>query len=270
RTSAIGLLHLCIALCVSSPIASSPLADQQPATRPIEPARMALVIRFADGRTTAELVSARGAWMWTPKFPRIASPEPNAQTTLPVSALQVSRKLVGEDVHVDVSLLLKGTDPPRQVESTIVRRGQSVAIDALRQYGIEPIVLSVVDVAPVVTDLPSLVSVAPELVFEHADIVMSPYPGYRVTVRNVAQQAVALIHLQTYRGGREAMSRLNGGDDGRPLVDDCGESGLRGSRAAAGRTRRAPEAEGRRTGYTSAVHARKRRPIRFASHTRLD
>ena len=106
--------HLRFAMCIITLLASSALAAQQPATPPSEAARLALVIRFADGRTTAELVSARAAWMWTPKFPRIASPGPNEQTALPIFAVQVSRRLVGEEVHVDVSLLLKGTDQQRR------------------------------------------------------------------------------------------------------------------------------------------------------------
>ena len=212
------LLHLSVAICLLFGTASSAtVAAQEPAPKATEPARIALVTRFADGRATAELVSANAARTWTPTFPRITSPALNEQTTLPIFALQVARKLVGEDVNVEVSLLLRGADP-QPVENTTIRRGESISIDALRQFGIAPIVLSVVDASPVVTTLPRLESVAPELVFEQTEIVTVPYPGHRITVRNVSDQAVAMIRLQTYRGGRDAMSRVNASDDGHPLI----------------------------------------------------
>ena len=204
-----------VSLCVSLVCSSSGAAQQVGA--PAEPARIALVIGFADGRSTAELVSAKPGSMWTPRFPRITSPGPDKRSTLSIRALQVSRVLVDEGVRVDVSLLMSA-GPPTQVESTVVRRWQSISIDALRRFGIEPIVLSLVDVAQPVSTVPVLESVAPELAFEGLDFVVAPYPGYRVTVRNLGRQSVALIHLQTYLGTQKGGSSQRATGDGRPLV----------------------------------------------------
>ena len=75
------------------------LAAQSLPTTRIEPAPMALVIRYADGRQAVQLVSAKPASMWTPQCPRVTPPAQTKEDAPKIGALQVSRVLVGDDVE---------------------------------------------------------------------------------------------------------------------------------------------------------------------------
>jgi hypothetical protein len=71
----------------------------------LPPSTVALVEAYSDGRVNYELTSAKPAWMWTPLFPRINDWQ-LPPGSLPVTALRLSRVLVGRNVQVDVSVLL--------------------------------------------------------------------------------------------------------------------------------------------------------------------
>jgi len=46
----------------------------------------------------------------------------------------------------------------------------------------------------------------------------APYPGYRITLRNLGSKAVSNVHVQSYRGEEKALSALKRTDDGRPMM----------------------------------------------------
>ena len=195
---------------------------QSPSAEPVAaadaPASIALVTTFSDGRATYQLVSRRSAWSWTPQFPRIASWRlPDG--ALPIVALKVTRQLVDEDVSVRVSVLRGSSHQQEDEIDTVSLRGRTpVTIDKLRGVGLEPIVLSLVDVSFEPPFLPSVKSVTPELEFSSVEVRSSPYPGYHVTVRNLSQKSIATFTLQTYRGASKALSTVRAGTDGRPAM----------------------------------------------------
>jgi hypothetical protein len=195
-------------------------APPQPAALP--PSTVALVETYADGRTNYELTSAKPAWMWTPKFPRIPNWEPPAGS-LPVTAVQISRVLAGRDVRVDVSLLLgRSHEQQVPVANVLVTPGQHVVVNALRKFGVEPIDLSLAEAAPLTPYLPTVFSRTPNVEIEAVSVRNAPYPGYRITVRNLSDKAAANFHVQAFGPEDKSMSLIPRGPEGRPVMTPGG------------------------------------------------
>jgi hypothetical protein len=184
----------------------------------VSPATVALVESWPNGRTTYELTSPVRALMWTPYFPRVdgyTAPESGTR----VYAVQFERILVGRDIKVDVSVLLGSAQPPGvPVASVTISPGSSVVVEALRKFGVQPVTLSMADVAPMTPYLPTVVSVSPDIEITNVELLSAPYPGYRLTLRNLGAKAVSNMHLQSWRNGEKALSALKRRDDGRPMM----------------------------------------------------
>lgn len=175
---------------------------------------MVLVTTYADGRTSQSLVSERPSRSWGTTYPRL-SPMPEDG----LRALQIARVRVGNDARVTVSILHgPGLNEEDVIATVTVTRGTPVVVETLRDVGVEPIILSIADTAPTTPYVPSVVSVAPEIEISRIDLLSAPYPGYRVTVRNLAAQSVALFSVQSYRGTAKAISLVPRGDRGRPVM----------------------------------------------------
>ena len=203
---------------------SSGSMKAQPPTQPslaadaATPATVALVETWADGRTNYELTSARRAAMWTPAFPRVEGYK-LPQGATPVFAVQLVRVLVGHDIKVDVSVLLGSAQQPGvPVASVAISPGSKVVIDGLRKFGVQPVTLSMARVAPMTPYLPTVVSVSPEIEIANVELLSSPYPGYRITLRNLGTKGASNVHVQSYRGGEKALSASKRADDGRPMM----------------------------------------------------
>ena len=193
-------------------------ARQQPAAPDPAPATVALVEAWADGRVTYELTGPRRASMWTPRFPRVDGYQPPAGVR-PVHAVQLARELVGDAIKVEVSVLLGSAEPPGvPVATVLVRPGSRVVVDQLTRFGVQPLTLSMIDVAPLTPFLPTVVSVSPDVEVANVDVRDAPYPGYAITLRNLGSQPVSNVHVQLYRGEQKALSALKRTDDGRPLM----------------------------------------------------
>lgn len=190
----------------------------QQGTSAFAPARIALVTTYSDGRAHYDLVSAKPGSFWTPYFPRDDSWRPPEGSSR-VAALKVAWQLVGRDVRVVVSVL-QGPQHEREdlVATVLVSPGAHVVVDQLRAYGVQPVSFALVEAAPVVPFLPSVLSITPELEIGAVDLLSAPYPGYRVTVRNLSSKSVANFHVQGYRGAGKAHSFVPRGSAGRPAM----------------------------------------------------
>jgi hypothetical protein len=131
--------------------------------------------------------------------------------------------LVGRDVRVDVSLL-RGPSHQEEtaVASVLVRPGTHVVVNQLRDYGVEPIDLSLAEAAPLTPYLPTVFSVTPKLEIAAVELLNAPYPGYRITARSLSDQAAANFHVQSYRGESKALSSIPRGPEGRPVLTPGG------------------------------------------------
>jgi len=195
-------------------------APPQPAALP--PSTVALVETYADGRINYELTSAKPGWMWTPKFPRIADWQA-PEGSLPVTAVQIWRVLAGRDVRVEVSLLLgRSHEEQVPVANVLVTPGGHVVVTELRKFGVEPIDLSLAEAAPLTPYLPTVFSRTPNVEVEAVSVRNAPYPGYRITVRNLSNKAAANFHVQAYGPEDKSISFLPRGPEGRPVMTPGG------------------------------------------------
>jgi len=191
---------------------------QAPAPEPpLPPATVALVETYADGRVVCELTSAKPGWMWTPVFPRIKDWEPSSDS-LPVFALRIDRVLIGRNVRADISVLTGRAHEQQAVAALLVKPGMHVVVNELRNFGVEPVDLSLADVTPFIPSPPGVSTITPEVEIAAVTVLDAPYPGYRITVRNLSNKAVANFHVQSYRGADKALSSIQRGRDGRPAM----------------------------------------------------
>jgi hypothetical protein len=213
-----GLGGALVVALSSVPAPAQPVPQPPLAVDAVMPATVALVEAWPDGRTNYELTSTRRASMWTPVFPRVEGYKlPEGATR--VYAVQFVRILVGRDIKVDVSVLLGSAQPPGvPVASVTISPGSQVVIDELRKFGVQPVTLSMVEVAPMTPYLPTVVSVSPEIEIANVELLSSPYPGYRITLRNLGSKGASNVHLQSYRGEEKALSALKRSDNGRPMM----------------------------------------------------
>jgi hypothetical protein len=212
----VSVATLLATLCVVAPgtAGAQARADREPAV----PTTVALVETWPDGVTNYELTSPRRAVMWTPFFPRIKDYKP-PDGTAPVYAVQFIRTLVGGNINVDVSVLLGSAQPPGvPVASVVISPGSRVVVDALTKFGVQPVTLSMVEVAPMTPYLPTVVSVSPRIEVANVELLNAPYPGYRITLRNLGPKGVSNVHVQSYRGQDKALSGLKRTEDGRPMM----------------------------------------------------
>ncbi|PYR21200.1 MAG: hypothetical protein DMF94_08900 [Acidobacteria bacterium] len=212
-----------LAVAVSvMPALTHSVAQPSAQSESVAPTTVALVESWPDGRTIYELTSTRRASMWTPFFPRVDGYKlPEGAT--PVYAVQFGRVLVGRNIHVDISVLLGSAQPPGvPIASVVVSPGSRVVIDALAKFGVQPVTLSMVDVAPMTPYLPTVVSVSPQIEVANVDLLNAPYPGYRMTLRNLGSKGVSNVHVQSYRGQEKALSALKRAEDGRPMMHPGG------------------------------------------------
>jgi hypothetical protein len=112
--------------------------------------------------------------MWTPRFPRVAGYQ-TPEGAKPVYAVQLTRALVGEDIRIDVSVLLGSAEPPAvPVATVLVSPGSRVVVEQLTRFGVQPLTLSMTDVAPMTPFVPTVISVSPDI--EIADPCLMPSP----------------------------------------------------------------------------------------------
>jgi hypothetical protein len=190
-------------------------AQTTPAPRPVARPSLALVVTYADGGISHQLVSERSTWAWTSNFPRT----PGVPTSSELRALRVARVRVGNDARVTVSMLSGPGLRTEQIVTTVtVSKNRPVSVDGLRDFGAQPIVLTLIDAATLIPFIPSVASVSPEIEISRVDLLTAPSQGYRVTIRNLATQAVALFSVQSYRGVQRALSRVERGDRGQPAM----------------------------------------------------
>jgi hypothetical protein len=91
-------------------------------------------------------------------------------------------------------------------------------VDGLTKFGIQPMTLSMATVEPLTPYLPTVVSVTPLVEIADVELLDAPYPGYRITLRNLSSQGAASVHVQSYHGDQRALSALWRDDSGRPMA----------------------------------------------------
>ena len=195
-----GLLTLLVG--ADGPSAQEPVGRVDP---------VVLIVAFADGRAVHHVVTNSRGSSWTPLFPRLPGAQP-AGEPLPITALKHTHVLRGDGaVSVAVSVL-RGSAREREdaIAAVDVRPGERVTIDALRNVGVAPLVLSLTALTPTMLDVPAVLNRTAGLEVTDVQVVAEPGPGYRLTVRNLSVHPAIAFRVLTYRGDRLALSGLQG------------------------------------------------------------
>jgi hypothetical protein len=189
------------------------------AAAPVKPdTSRALVIAFADGKSITRVLRPTGS-MWTPGFRKIEG----SSSSVPIKALDVAHVVDGADVVVTVSL---STTRPGTRDITVgtyrVEPGKEVRVEGLRNYGVEPITLSVVPIPDTVAFVPEAMSPSVQLDVR-AEPVGPNRSSYRIVVRNHAPVGVMWMQIKAYRGDRPAVIARPRGKQNHPLIPPRGE-----------------------------------------------
>ena len=182
------------------------------------PAPLALVRAYADGRVSESVVGPRGFRAWTPMFPRVDG-WTDPPGTLPVAALEVVARAEGDGLRVRVSVLRgSGHEIDEPVAEVVVGVDRPVVVDALRRVGLQPLTLSAVRFAAPALPVPRADSRVDGLSIEGIEPVLSPVPGYMVSVLNRTDVPIVTFSVESTAGGFTALSGQQGDRSALPLV----------------------------------------------------
>jgi len=158
---------------------------------------------------------------WSSRFGRVAGWQlPDG--TLPVRAVQVVSRLEGEGglAKIWVSVLLGQELIEREEPVTTYEIGENkkVVVTELTRFGVEPIEIKVVRVAPYITILPLVVGQAPSVLVTGITAKTSTLPSYQLSLQNLSSKNVVALEWYIVIGGKKQIVALPQGAEGRPLI----------------------------------------------------
>lgn len=139
----------------------------------------------------------------------------------PVSAVRVVPYLDGDTVKVTVSVLRgeKFLDVEDIVGTYTVRENEGIAIDSLRDFGVEPFKLKLIRVAPQTPEVPTVLNKTSSLEVVGIEPIVATLPRYKLTLHNLSEKNVSAIRINTMRDGNLSLSGMPQGEEGKPLVE---------------------------------------------------
>lgn len=155
-------------------------------------------------------------------FPRITAwKAPDG--TLPVAAINYASVLVDGGVRVTISVLRGEPHQKEDVVATVsIKPGERRVVEELRDFGAQPVTLSLMALAASVLYPPKVANKTAGLEVSDIEAITEPAPHYRIHVRNVSAKAAMTVHFQSYRDGRPSLSGQQGNRDGQPLIPPGG------------------------------------------------
>ena len=196
---------------------------QAPQDRPT-PTGFAVEVTYFEGRPPAyEQVRRtklpRGEGSWFGLFGRVKEWSLPAGAH-PVSAVRVVPYLDGQAVKVTISVLRgeKFLDLEDIVGTYTVRENEELAIDSLRDFGVEPFKLKLIRVAPQTSDVPTILNKTKSLEVVGIEPIVATLPRYKLTLHNLSEKNISAIRINTFRDGRLSLSGMPQGEEGEPLV----------------------------------------------------
>lgn len=198
-------------------------AGAQPAPRSSSPTGLAIEVSYLAGQAPTyqpvPRASAPRGWVWYARFGRVAGWQLPAGTQ-PIRAVRIVPFLDEEAVRITVSVLRgeKFHDNENTVATYSARENETLTLTALKDFGVEPFEIRVVRVAPQLSDVPTIVNNTRSLEVVGVEPVISTFPVYKITLRNLSDKSISALQVNVEREGHISLSGMPQGNDGEPLI----------------------------------------------------
>lgn len=201
------------------PFGSSAVAQNAAA-----PTQLAVEIRFYPGLPPAHLTvdRSRKRGIWFGRFPRVPGYTPPTNS-LPLTAVNVNALEAEEGVRIWLSVYLgKIHEEEKQINSYLLREGESITANELTSVGVVPFEFKVVRLAASIGEMPGFKSEAPSIELVSMQPNFSTLPTVRFAVRNVSSKPVHALEVATFQDGRRALVTMPQGVEGQALIAPSG------------------------------------------------
>ena len=216
RISITGALASAIILFAVNSVLAQPNASVQPTNLVLE------VIARSDTPAAYHPVPGPdapfdGAWLF--RFGRVAGWQPPAGT-LPVKSVRVMSKLGAEGVRVVVSVQfgVRLVEDEKYVADYIAREGEKTSIATLKRFGIEPIQITLVRVAPSAASPPVISNKTRSIEVVSIEAANSTLPGYILTLRNPTARDLKAFAFHLNAAGKEILQGQLQNPQGQPII----------------------------------------------------
>ena len=162
----------------------------------------------------------KAAWTWVTQFVRIRGGEMSP----PVQAVKVESQYNGQTADVRVTLLrgVDRFDREDLVGTYQVSVGERLAINDLRNVGVEPFNITLVNTLPPLPPPPAFENMTKSIEIVSVQSENLPRPAYKITFRNLSDKSVRALRVDVISDGRPSNSSLWQGDEGRPIIEPGG------------------------------------------------
>lgn len=199
----VKLLGILLILCIASLICFAQSPERKSA-----PTGLTLEITFLKGRPPSYMTIseslATARWAWYGAFATLPDFKTSAERP-PVQAVKFIPYLENNVVKVKVRVFTgqKGFENEEDVAVYSMREGEHTSVKELINFGVEPIEIAVVRVAPTVSVLPSVENKTASLKVTSIEPNFSTLPSYKLSVLNNSDKAVSAFTYETFENGRK-------------------------------------------------------------------
>lgn len=188
------------------------------------PTRLLLEVRYnpsiPPAYATVNGPEVKAKWLWVTRFVRV----PGVQNGTPIQAVRLESQFNGETADVRVTLLRgeKGFDKEDLVGVYQVGVGEQRTINDLRNYGVEPFSITLLNTVPPLPPPAAFENLTKSIEIASVRSENVPHPAYVVTFRNASEKQLLAIRVDVKKDGRPGLSSLFHAADGRPISEPGG------------------------------------------------
>ena len=161
--------------------------------------------------------------MYVTRFLRTAA-QPDAGRT-PIRGVRLEPLFNGETAELRVSVL-RGNEGYEEEELVHVYQlavGEPTTLSHLRQFGIEPFLVRLLEADPPLPPEPDFKNFTKSIEIVSVRREHTPMPAYRITLRNLSDKGVSALKVDVTSGGQPGPIALPDGPEGRALIDPGGQ-----------------------------------------------
>lgn len=188
------------------------------------PTRLTLEIRFYPGRKPAYQTvpgpDAKPGGAWYGMFAQIKSWQSPAGAP-PVEAVRVVSRVEADGVRVTVSTLSgsKALENEQQVGTYLIHETETISVDELKRFGIEPFAIRLTRVNPTIAPVPPVILKGVDSVMVlNAMPKETTLPSFRIILRNQSNKNIIGLGVDVVADGRVQITSKPHGIEGHPLI----------------------------------------------------